>query len=79
MAAGLHTADIVRTTLTHQISVVNYAFAAIGPDLNITASDAEIDYTNFKKLRTLKAKFTNLKTVISVGGWEDSGRFSTPP
>ncbi len=58
------------------ITILNYAFASIGTDLKITASDSSIDYTNFSKLKTLKSKYPSLKTVISVGGWDDSGRFS---
>lgn len=58
------------------LDVLNYAFAAIGPNLNVTASDDAVDYQNFVKLRSLKSRFPRLKTVISIGGWDDSGRFS---
>lgn len=59
-----------------KINVIDYAFAKIGSDLKIAAGDTAVDYTNFAKLKTLKSKYPELKTVISVGGWEDSGRFS---
>jgi chitinase len=59
-----------------QINVINYAFATIGTDLKITACMPDIDYSNFAQLRTLKSKYSGLKTVISIGGWSDSGQFS---
>ncbi len=58
------------------INVINYAFAKIASDLKIAVGDSAVDYTNFTKLKSLKSKYIGLKTVISVGGWEDSGRFS---
>lgn len=58
------------------LHVINYAFAKIGADLKITAGDPYIDYTNFGKLKSLKKSYPALKTVISVGGWDDSGKFS---
>ncbi|HKM03335.1 MAG TPA: glycoside hydrolase family 18 protein [Lachnospiraceae bacterium] len=58
--------------LTH----INYAFANIGSDLKITMGYPDIDESNFNKLNTLKAANPNLKTIISVGGWTWSGRFS---
>jgi chitinase len=58
--------------LTH----INYAFANIGSDLKITMGYPDIDGANFKKLNALKVVNPNLKTIISVGGWTWSGRFS---
>lgn len=58
------------------LHVISYAFAKIGADLKITAGDSYIDYTNFGKLKALKKSYPALKTVISVGGWDDSGKFS---
>lgn len=58
------------------LDVIHYAFAKIGADLKIAVGDAGIDYANFSGLKALKAARPGLKTVISVGGWNDSGRFS---
>jgi|LSQX01.1.fsa_nt_gb chitinase len=58
--------------LTH----LNYAFANIGSDLKIALGDADVDIANFKKLDELKRRHPHLKTLISVGGWTWSGRFS---
>ncbi|NTW72796.1 MAG: glycoside hydrolase family 18 protein, partial [Eubacteriaceae bacterium] len=58
--------------LTH----INYAFANIDESLKITLGYPNLDPENFKKLNTLKKKHPNLKTLISVGGWSWSGRFS---
>ena len=61
---------------TSSLDVLNYAFAKIGTDLKVTVSDSSIDYSNFKKLKNLKRTYPKLRTVISIGGWSDSGRFS---
>jgi chitinase len=58
--------------LTH----VNYAFANIGSDLKITLGYPDVDPSNISKLNALKQINPNLKTIISVGGWSWSGRFS---
>jgi chitinase len=58
--------------LTH----LNYAFANIGSDLRITLGYPDIDPSNISKLNQLKQINPNLKTIISVGGWSWSGRFS---
>lgn len=60
------------TKLTH----VNYAFAGIGKDLQITMGYPDKDPANFKMLNELKKKNPELKTLISIGGWGGSGRFS---
>ncbi len=58
--------------LTH----INYAFANIGSDLKIALGDPQIDLANFDQLNELKEENPELKTLISVGGWSWSGRFS---
>lgn len=60
------------TKLTH----LNYAFANIGSDLKITMGYPDVDPGNFTKLKALKQANPSLKTLISVGGWSWSGRFS---
>lgn len=64
--------DIPASKLTH----ILYAFANISSSNKITMGDPEVDEKNFKELRALKKKYPDLKTLISVGGWEWSGRFS---
>ena len=58
--------------LTH----INYAFANIDSNLKITMGYPDIDEINFKKLNELKKINPNLKVLISVGGWNWSGKFS---
>jgi len=64
--------QIDATKLTH----INYAFANIGSDLKITLGYPDIDSNNIKLLNSLKQTNPNLKTLISIGGWNWSGRFS---
>jgi chitinase len=64
--------EIDASKLTH----INYAFANIGSDLKIALGYPDIDLTNFSKLSSLKNVYPNLKTLISVGGWSWSGKFS---
>ena len=70
--SGYTPLDIPASKLTH----INYAFAKIGDDLKITLGDPYIDVTNFTKLNQLKAANPDLKTLISVGGWTFSDKFS---
>jgi chitinase len=58
--------------LTH----INYAFANIGSDLKIALGYADVDPSNISKLNALKQTYPNLKTLISVGGWSWSDKFS---
>ncbi len=58
--------------LTH----INYAFANIGSDLKITLGYPDVDASNIKLLNSLKQTNPDLKTMISVGGWNWSGKFS---
>ena len=44
--------------------------------MRIAMGDKNADPKNFAALRALKKKYPNLKVLISVGGWEWSGRFS---
>jgi len=84
---NFHVADIPSEDITH----VNYAFANISPALVIVHGDAYADVDrfypgdswapgalrgSFNQLRLLKARRPHLKTMISVGGWTWSGRFS---
>jgi chitinase len=59
-----------------KLTAVNYAFAKIGDDLKIALGDPYIDLTNFTQLSALKKTYPSLKTLISIGGWNDSGKFS---
>ncbi len=58
--------------LTH----INYAFANIGTDLKLTLGYPDVDPENIKQLNSLKNTYPDLKTLISVGGWNWSGKFS---
>ncbi|MGG1675211.1 glycosyl hydrolase family 18 protein [Neobacillus sp. NRS-1170] len=78
--------DIDASKLTH----LNYAFANINADGKIEVGDpfADIEQTfpgdtadqpykgNFYQLTKLKQQYPQLKTLISVGGWSWSERFS---
>jgi len=59
-----------------QLTNIHYAFAKIGDDLKIAIGDPDVDINNFAKLNELKKSYPNLKIIISVGGWEWSGKFS---
>lgn len=78
--------DIDASLLTH----INYAFANISSDGKIAVGDswADVEKTfpgdtadqpykgNFYQLTKLKQQYPHLKTLISVGGWTWSERFS---
>lgn len=70
--SGYYPDQIDASKLTH----INYAFANISPDLKLTLGYPDVDPNNIKLLNSLKTKNPNLKTIISVGGWNWSGRFS---
>lgn len=55
---------------------INYAFAKVTDDLKIVFSDQYTDLANVAKLNQLKADNPGLKTLISVGGWTYSDKFS---
>ncbi|CAF2944495.1 unnamed protein product [Rotaria sp. Silwood2] len=79
-------ADIPADKITH----INYAFANIGSDGRIALGDSWADIEkafpgdtwdqplrgNFNQLIKLKAKYPHLRTLISVGGWTWSDKFS---
>ncbi len=67
-----YTPDEIPAGVTH----VLYAFANIGSDLKVKLGDPDIDPANFEKLRQLKQQRPEVKTLISVGGWTWSGKFS---
>ena len=63
-------------SIPEQVTHVTYAFANIGADLKIAMGDPTIDPANFEKLKTLKQQRPDLKTLISIGGWSWSDKFS---
>ncbi len=77
-------ADIPADQLTH----INYAFGLIDSDGRAMLGDAEVDTGhampsaagvlggNFRQLKDLKERHPHLRTLISIGGWTGSGRFS---
>ncbi len=70
--SGYTPSDIPAANLTH----ILYAFANLSSAHKIVLGDNEVDLKNFEELRALKKKYPAVKTLISVGGWEWSGRFS---
>ncbi|CAF1332106.1 unnamed protein product [Adineta ricciae] len=78
--------DIPGDKITH----INYAFANIGSDGVLILGDSWADVEkafpgdtwdqplrgNFNQLLKLKQKYTHIRTLISVGGWTWSGKFS---
>lgn len=58
------------------LTQLDYAFASISSDGKIAMEDSAVDGKNYSQLTKLKQKNPNLKTVISVGGWDGSARFS---
>lgn len=73
-----------------KVTQINYAFAAIDNNGEITSLDPWADYLNpylkgvenspikgcFGQLINLKKEHPGLQTIISVGGWSGSGKFS---
>ncbi len=70
--SGYTPLDIKAANLTH----IYYAFANIGTDLKVTMGDPAIDPANFNELSRLKTQYPQLKTLISIGGWTWSDKFS---
>lgn len=70
--SGYTPLNIPASKVTH----INYAFAKIGSDLKIALGDPNIDVANFTKLNQLIAANPNIKTLISIGGWTFSDKFS---
>jgi chitinase len=63
--------DIPAGKLTH----VNYAFGVIR-DGEVAVRNEPAALRHFEGLRELKKKHPHLRTLVSVGGWADSGPFS---
>lgn len=70
--AGFTPDKIDANKLTH----INYAFANIGNDLKIKLGYPDVDLANIDGLNQLKKMNPKLKTIISVGGYSWSGKFS---
>lgn len=85
-ARNYFVADIDGSKITH----INYAFANVNSDLTIVLGDswADVEKTfpgdtwdqplrgNFNQLIKLKQKHPHIQTLISVGGWTWSGKYS---
>lgn len=70
---GYTPAKIPAGQLTH----LNYAFAKINPATSrLVLADPSNDRKNFAAIRELKRRYTHLKTLLSVGGWDYSTYFS---
>ncbi|HWS29745.1 MAG TPA: glycosyl hydrolase family 18 protein [Clostridia bacterium] len=59
-----------------QLTHIFYAFANISSGLKVMMGDPEVDPANFQELLQLKQQYPQLKTILSVGGWTWSARFS---
>ncbi len=59
-----------------QLTHVLYAFANISAGGECVASDPAQDEANWQALQALKQAHPQLKTLLSVGGWSQSGFFS---
>ena len=59
-----------------QLSHVFYAFANISPGGECVASNPAQDSANWQALQVLKRAHPQLKVLLSVGGWTQSGLFS---
>lgn len=72
IAEGFNPYQIDVSKLTH----INYAFAKISSDNTLIMGYPKYDPQNFAALRQLKKQKPELKTLIAVGGWDWSERFS---
>lgn len=70
--SGFTPDKINASKLTH----INYAFADISSGLKLVMDDPVTDTANLEGLRNLKKRNPSLKIIISVGGWDNSARFS---
>ena len=59
----------------HKITHINYAFVDV-KDSMAWLTNIETDTINFRKLNRLKEINSNLKILISIGGWSWSKNFS---
>ena len=64
--------DVPVANLTH----ILYAFANIDSSYKIVLGDPDVDPGNLAELKAAKKRNGSLKTLISVGGWTWSGKFS---
>jgi chitinase len=72
LARKVQIVDLPAAQLTHII----YAFETISDTGECAAADAKTDATAFPALRALKAKNPTLKTLVSIGGYSRSAKFS---
>lgn len=72
-AYGGYTPDKIRAS---GLDCINYGFALVGSDNRISLADGVFDIGNFAKLRALKEKYPDLRSVISIGGWDGSANFA---
>jgi chitinase len=63
--------DISWNLLTH----INYAFMKI-VDGKVSPLDEDLFQKNMEKIKYLKKEYKEVKILISIGGWTDSGEFS---
>jgi chitinase len=63
--------DIPWKLLTH----INYAFAKI-VEGKLHPIEEDLFYSNMEKIKEYKKEYRDVKVLISVGGWTDSGEFS---
>ena len=71
-AQGYSPLDVPAEHLTH----LNYAFAGIdGKSGRVVLTNPAADLRNFEQLRVLKQRNPGLRTLLSVGGWDDSTFF----
>src|SRR5690606_19622067 len=69
---GFSPNNLDASKLTH----INYAFANIDSNHKVVLGYPDVDPSNIKQLNSLKEKYPHLKTIIAIGGWSWSGRFS---
>jgi chitinase len=66
-----------KTIPAEKLTHINYAFADVSEGLVTHMSGrVEMDSTNFLKLRELKGRNSDLKILVSIGGWTHSKGFS---
>lgn len=70
--SGFSPNNLDASKLTH----INYAFANIDSNHKVVLGYPDIDPSNISQLNALKVKYPHLKTIIAIGGWSWSGRFS---
>ncbi|KAJ3076635.1 hypothetical protein HDU98_001644 [Podochytrium sp. JEL0797] len=58
-------------------TTINYAFVNVSAAGALVSFDPVMDATWLPKFNGVKAKYPNLRTVVSLGGWSGSTHFST--